>query len=68
MTFEITINDVDFKTVSEYAAKNKISLSELFLNTVLEKIHGETLSDENLLKMSNAIIDKRAKVYEELAK
>ena len=68
MTFEITMSDADFKTVSEYAAKNKISLSEFFLNTVLEKIHGETLSDEKLLKMSNEIIDKRAKVYEELAK
>ena len=68
MTFEITLNDEDFKTVSEYAAKNKISLSKFFLKSALEKIQRETVSDTDLLKISDKIISQRQKVYEALAK
>ena len=68
MTFEITLNDEDFKTVSEYAAKNKISLSKFFLKSALEKIQRETVSNTDLLKISDKIISQRQKVYEALAK
>lgn len=63
MTFEITLNDEDFKTVSEYPAKNKISISKFFLKSALEKIQRETVSNTDLLKISDKIISQRQKVH-----
>lgn len=68
MTVEIEMTDEEFKTVSEYAAEKNFSLSKAFLNALFEKISSEKISDKELLKVSNEIINKRAEVYEALAK
>ena len=47
MTVEIEMSDEDFKAFSEYAAENKISLSEFFLESAQEKIPKEYFSEEN---------------------
>ncbi len=67
MTVEIEMTDAEYNSISEYAAENKIGISELFLKTLLEKIGYETISDENLLKVSNEILKERAEVYKVLA-
>ena len=67
MTVEINLNDDEYKTISEYVAENKISLSEFFLNLAREKIGYETISDEDLLKVANEIINERAEAYKVLA-
>ena len=47
MTVEIEMSGKDFKTFSEYAAEHKISLSEFFLESALEKIPKEYFSERN---------------------
>ena len=67
MTVEIEMTDSEYNSISEYAAENKIGISELFLKTVLEKIGYETISDEDLLKVADEIMKERAEVYKVLA-
>ncbi len=66
MTVEITLGDDEYKTFSEYAAALNLSVAEMFLNVIREKF--ETVSDEDLMRISDEIIAERAKVYEALAK
>ncbi len=68
MTVEITLSDDEYKTVSEYAASLNLSVAEIFLNSLREKIKNETISDEDLMRISNEIMTERAEVYEALAK
>jgi len=68
MTVEIELNDADFKALSEYAQKNKISLPQFFLESAREKIHSETIGNEELFRISDKIISQRKKVYEVIAK
>lgn len=63
MTVEIELNDADFKTVSEYAAENKIPLPQLFLESALERIE-----DANWQKVSSELIQRNKKIYTALAK
>ena len=67
MTVEIEMTDADFKSISDYAAKNKISVAEFLLKSAREKIGYETISDEDLLKVANEIIKERAEAYRVLA-
>ena len=67
MTVEIEMTDSEYNSISEYAAENKIGISELFLKTVLEKIGYETISDEDLLKVADETMKERAEVYKVLA-
>lgn len=68
MTVEITLSDDEYKTISEYAASLNLSVAEIFLNSLREKIKNETISDEDLMRISNEIMTERAEVYEALAK
>lgn len=108
MTVEINLNDADYKTVSEYAAKNNISISDFIVSLVREHFEefneetieamreanliaegkipaksyniveelledlmndeGDYIDDSELLKISNSLIERRAEVYEALAK
>ena len=63
MIVEIEMDDADFKTVSEYAAENKITLPQLFLESALERIE-----DAKWQAVSKKIIKQNKKVYEALAK
>ena len=63
MTVEITMSDDEYKFISKYAATKNLTVEEIFLKTVLDKIR-----DEKLLAISDEIIAQRAKVYEALAK
>lgn len=68
MTVEITLSDDKYKIVSEYAASLNLSVAEIFLNTLREKIEAETILDEDLTRISAEIMAERAEVYEALAK
>lgn len=63
MTLQLEIDDADFKRISEYAAENKIGVSELFFKTVLEKIE-----DAEWDSVSKKLIERNKRIYEELAK
>ena len=63
MTVKIELNDADFKAVSEYAAENKISLPQFFLESALERIE-----DAKWQSVSRKLIKQNKKVYEALAK
>ena len=67
MTVEIEMTDADFKSISNYASENKISVAEFLLKSAIEKIGYETISDEDLLKVANETIKERAEVYRVLA-
>ncbi len=67
MTVEIEMTDAEYNFISEYAAKNKIGVTEFLLNLAREKIGYETISDEELLKIANEIMNERAEVYKVLA-
>lgn len=68
MTLELELSDADFKRISDYAATNRIGVTEFVLKTLFEKIEVETVSDADLLKVSDEIMERHKKVYEELAK
>ncbi len=67
---EISGNTFDYKLFGRkynfpvVVTENKIPHSEIFLKTSIE----ETISDEELLSISEKIISQRKKVYEALAK
>ena len=63
MIVEIEMTDADFENISNYAAENKLGISELFLKTVLEKIE-----DAEWDYVSKKLITRNKKVYEALAK
>ena len=63
MTVEIEMTDADFKSISNYAAENKISVAEFLLKSAIEKIE-----DAEWSKISEDIMKERAEVYKELAK
>ena len=67
MTVEIEMSDAEYNFINECAAKNKISVAEFLLNLAREKIESETISDEDLLKVANEIMQERAEVYKVLA-
>ena len=67
MTVEIEMTDAEYNSISEYAAENKIGIAEFFLKSALEKIESETISDEDLLRVANEIMQERAEVYKVLA-
>ena len=68
MTVEINLSDDEYKTFSEYAAALNFSVAEIFLKTMREKIETTTISDKDLMRISDEIMTERAKVYEALAK
>lgn len=47
MTISINMNDRDTALIEKYAATNKISLQELFVRSVLERIEEEEESARN---------------------
>ena len=63
MTVEIEMTDADFKSISNYAAKNKISVAEFLLKSAIEKIE-----DAEWDYVSKKLITRNKKVYEALAK
>lgn len=63
MTVEIEMSEEDFKTVSNYAAENRIGVAEFLLNLAKEKIE-----DTEWNSVSQKLIKQNKKVYEALAK
>ena len=63
MTVEIEMSDADFKSISNYAAENKMGVAEFFLKSALEKIE-----DSEWDYVSKKLIERNKKVYEALAK
>ena len=63
MTVEIEMTDADFKSISNYAAENKISVAEFLLKSAIEKIE-----DAEWDYVSKKLITRNKKVYEALAK
>ena len=63
MTVEIEMSDTEFKSISNYAAENKISVAEFLLKSAIEKIE-----DAEWDYVSKKLITRNKKVYEALAK
>lgn len=68
MTVEVTMNNDDYNFIREYAENKNVSLPDFFLKSALAQIEEETLSDKDLLKISNELMEKNKNVYAELAK
>ena len=68
MTVEIEMNNDDYNFICGYAKSKNISLPEFFLQSAFERIDEETLSDEDLKKISDELIEQNKFVYAELAK
>ena len=60
MTVEINLNDDEYKTISEYVAENKISLSEFFLNLARE--HFEYFNSDTIAAMHEAKLISEGKI------
>ena len=60
MTVEINLNDADYKTVSEYAAKNNISISDFLVSLVRE--HFEEFNEETIEAMHEANLIAEGKI------
>ena len=50
MTISVELNDKDYRFIKRYADINNISITELFKQTVIEKIEDET--DHKIYKQS----------------
>lgn len=61
MTISIRLNEEDTKLIKDYAKINKISISELFRKTVIEKIEDE--NDLTAYNKAYAAFKKNSKTY-----
>ncbi|MBQ9442158.1 MAG: hypothetical protein IJU55_04025 [Selenomonadaceae bacterium] len=68
MIFELAMSDEDYNFIHEYTESKNISMSKFFLKSAFDRINEETLSDEDLFKISAELIEKNKSVYAELAK
>lgn len=68
MTVEIEMTADDYNFIRGYVESKNISLSKFFLKSVFDRINEETLSDEDLKKFSDELIEENNFVYAELAK
>ena len=69
MTVEIEMSDEEFKTISNYAAENKIGVAEFFLNLAREKIEdaewdyvGGNFNAETIAAMQEAKLISEGKI------
>lgn len=62
------MSDEEYKFVRECAALENISVADFFLRLALRQRRFDTVSDEELLIISDEVMNERAEVYEALAK
>ena len=60
MTVEIEMTDAEYNSISEYAAENKISVAEFFLN--LARKHFEYFNPETIAAMQEARLISEGKI------
>ena len=60
MTVEIEMTDAEYNSISEYAAENKISVAEFFLNLARE--HFEYFNSETIAAMQEARLISEGKI------
>ena len=68
MIVEVEMSNDDYCFIREYAESKNVSLPKFFLKSAFDRINDETLSDEDLKKISDVLIEKNKFVYAELAK
>lgn len=61
MTISVRLNEEDTKLIKAYAKMNKITISELLRNSIMEKIEDEY--DLECYKKAKAEFDKNPKTY-----
>lgn len=66
MTFEVTLNEEEYNSISECAAKMKCTAAEFILQSVRERI--KKSEDDEWFAVSKKLIERNKKVYEALAK